>query len=413
MKTLLMICHYFQPDNSVGALRPVRFAQHLEEFGWHVKILTADKGRLDENFKDEFDVIRVKPLDEKLLSAMTRVVYPKSLRRKLYAGLLWRTRQWFSFPDPHTFVNRWYCPLVKEARRLIRGGGIDAVWVTSSPQTYVCIAGRLARDGKVPIILDMRDEWTNNFMYEYKGFRDRLCKKLEAAAISHAAAVTPITPLAAEKLAERYPDSAEKITCIQNGFHDEDIPASHARNDGRFIVAMMGQSYEDHGELFGAIRIARELDADFAHRFVFRWVGYDGQARDIPGVELFPRVTQRRALEMVADADAFWLEVPVSKNTDIVVCSKTYEYLAMRRPIMGTMPEKSCNADIVKKVCNCRFISSRKPMDMAELLLEAFNLWKEGTLVSGINEEALQEFEADALTLKLGRVLDDITDTEG
>ncbi|HPS52561.1 MAG TPA: glycosyltransferase [Phycisphaerae bacterium] len=414
MKTLMMICHYFRPDTAVGALRPLRFAQHLKDFGWRAEILTSDKGKTDEKISDdEFDVTRIKPCDENLLGIMTRPLYPESLRKKVQAGLLWRTRRYFSFPDPHTFVNRWYWPLVKEARRLIRSGNIDAVWVTSSPQTYLCIAERLARDAKVPVILDMRDEWTNNFLYEYKGLRNMIARRIEASAIHHAAAVTPITPLAAEKLRQRYPLDAAKITCIQNGFHDEDIPTAQPRNDGRFMVAMMGQSYENHAELFSAIRIARELDADFAHRFIFRWVGYQGDEKDISGVELFPRVPQCNALKMVAAADAFWLEVPVNGNTDIIICSKTYEYLAMRRPIIGTMPKKSCNADIVKKICNCRFISSRKPAEMAELLLESFNLWKEGRLVAEVSEDALNQFEATSLTLKLCSILDDITDTGG
>jgi hypothetical protein len=412
MKTLLMISHYFQPDNAVGALRPMRFARHLQEFGWQPKILTADKGNVG-GFVDEFDVTRVRPYDEKILNAITRPIYPESLRKKVREGLLWRTRRYFSFPDPHTYVNRWYLSLVKEARRLIRVGGIDAVWVTSSPQTYVCVADRLAKDAKVPVILDMRDEWTNNFLYGYKGLRNRLCKRLESAAVHDVAAITPITPLAADKLGLRYPDCAAKITCIQNGFDECDIPSPSERNDGRFVVAMLGQSYENHSDLFDAIRMARELDADFSHRFLFRWVGYDGPAGDVPGVELQPRVAHRRSLEMVADADVFWLEVPVDRNTDLVVCSKTYEYLAMRRPIIGTMPQNSCNADIVKKVCNCRFIASRKPAEMAELLLDAFNLWKDNRLVAAVNEDMIKDFEVRSLTLKLVSILDDITKTEG
>ena len=44
-KTALMICYCFPPDMRVGSLRSRKYAQYLDGYGWHCRVLTGSFGR--------------------------------------------------------------------------------------------------------------------------------------------------------------------------------------------------------------------------------------------------------------------------------------------------------------------------------------------------------------------------------
>ena len=56
MRRILIIAYHFPPDAAVGALRPLKFAKYLPQFGWEPWVLTVrpeyyeslDRSRLDE-----------------------------------------------------------------------------------------------------------------------------------------------------------------------------------------------------------------------------------------------------------------------------------------------------------------------------------------------------------------------------
>ena len=111
----------------------------------------------------------------------------------------------------------------------------------------------------------------------------------------------------------------------------------------------------------------------------------------------------------MADADALWLEVPLGDASKYVICSKTYEYLALKKPIIGTAPKLCCNRDIIDGICSNRFIDSRGSDDMAELLLWAFQKFTADELAADTDESKLTQYEAKTLSKDFESILMRIT----
>jgi len=422
-----MVTFSWPPSNRAGVWRPVKFAKYLPRYGWHPTVVTAadaDTLPLGTRREDEgpcCPVYRVGPVGDRqiargisvLLSPVARLLGKD--RAWLQDALTWRLARCFHFPDAGTTHNRWLLPIARRAVQLARTGRFSAVYVTAPPYSMTLAGIWISIATRVPVVMEFRDPWTQNFAYGYRGVWDKLSRWLEAQAIAKAAAVVVLTPRQDSDLAARYPAHKDKIAYISNGFDPEDIPRLAPSHEGRFVVTLLGASYDDPSVIFQAISQVAYRDAAFRKYFTFRWVGADRAAvrmvrrHGVQGnVELWNRLAHGAALRLASLSHALWLEVPLNERAEYVVRGKTFEYLALGRPLLGTAPEGACTRAIVGRACRCRLIASRRPEDIASMLAEAFQDWKRGKLESRTNEIYVSQFRRDVLARELARILDDV-----
>ncbi len=425
MKNVLMITFSWPPLMRAGVWRPLRLAKYLPRNGWMPTIVTS-KGSETGGVADVastgcegFEVHRVMPRgDVDVARAISRVGGPvlRLLRKErgwLEEAISWRTRRFVHFPDWGTCLNRWISPLVAESIRLAKTGRYSAIYVTSPPNSMAIVAGIVATATRLPVVLDFRDPWTQNFTYRYSGMRHALARVLEAWCIRSARKVIVVTPRLSAGVTELYPFARRKIECISNGYDPDDIPGVSGDGRGdRFVVTLMGTSHEDPRCLFLAIQKGACSHPAFAEKFVFRWIGDSGGAVYVvkelgldKNVELLGCLPHGQAVQQAARSDALWLEVPIGRTAEYVSCLKTFEYLALRRPVLGTVPATCCARSIVERACTCRLIASREPEDIAGLLVGAFRDWQQGRLVCNADEDYITKFRADNLTRRLAAVL--------
>lgn len=428
MKNVLMLTFSWPPRPGTGTWRPLKFAKYLPSFGWTPTVLTARGwGRQDRRFLpaegwDGCRALDVMPWGDDLLArwiswplAPLAAALGKN-RTWLEETLAWRTRRWLTYPTPGTDFNRWILPFVAEALRHVRSGKYDVVYVTSPPDCMALAAGLLSRLTLVPMVIDFRDPWSQNFEAFYTGVRHRLSRILECWSIRHAARLVTVTEKQATNLAELSPASAGKIKCISNGFDHEDIPPASVYQRGpRCVVALMGTSYDRWEDLFEAIRRCAESSAEFARQFTFLWMGVNHGAETAAreagveeNVELLPPVPHDEALLRAAQSDALWLEGPMKPGADYVTRSKTYEYLALGRPIIGTATADTALRTLAERASECRLITSRDPADIADLLMDTFTQWQRGDYRMASDADYIAQFRRDVLTGKLAKLLDEI-----
>ena len=80
---------------------------------------------------------------------------------------------------------------------------------------------------------------------------------------------------------------------------------------------------------------------------------------------------------------------------------------AVGRPILGTAPPGASLRPITERACGARLIPSRKPEDIARLLMDAFGQWQAGRLSAETDAAYVSRFRRDVLTGQLADVLNE------
>ncbi len=91
MRRILIIAYHFPPDAAVGALRPLKFAKYLPQFGWEPWVLTVrpeyyeslDRSRLDEvRYPSKVFPTRMLPHPNALYKSVKALCYTVTGRRQ-------------------------------------------------------------------------------------------------------------------------------------------------------------------------------------------------------------------------------------------------------------------------------------------------------------------------------------------
>ena len=338
MKRVLMVAFHFPPmTGSSGIQRTLRFVQQLPIFGWQALVLTAHP-RAYERISD--DLASTVPVG----TVVRRAFALDAARHFAIAG---RYVQAMARPD--RWVN-WKIAAVREGMRMIREFDPDVIWSTYPIATAHLIGAELARRSGIPWVADFRDPMAQ-VGYPSDPLTWQCFKNIENSAIELAAMNVFTTPGAAHMYRERYPEAAERIVVIENGY-DEDAFAAVERgkrarlalNPGAVTLLHSGIVYPSERnptQLFVALGRLRASGRIQPGRLKLRFraaeqIGMLQHLAALHGVEAFidicPPFGYQDALHEMLCADALLVMQGAGCNAQIP--AKIYEYLRTRRPIL-------------------------------------------------------------------------------
>lgn len=224
-RQVLLLCYYFPPAPLAYAQRVAKFCKYLpRETDWVPQVICGElppdlMANADETMLAEIpDIVGIERVGSFWASDLARRLRAWQLLKPV---ALWRKLR--ILPDIH---GDWIPGAVAAAeRKFPRGQGISAI-LASGPPNSVYVAGeQLSQNWQVPLVLDMRDPW-----YAFWGKRSwlhhwhsRQLKAMENKVYKQASVI--ITNTAGNMLAmkQHFPDYADKIRMIPNGFDPEDI----------------------------------------------------------------------------------------------------------------------------------------------------------------------------------------------
>ncbi len=218
MKRVLMIAYHFPPlAGSSGIQRTLRFVQHLPAFGWEPIVLTAHPRAYDQTSADL--VGEVPP------GVHVERAFAVDAARHLaiggrYPSFLARPDRWMT----------WRFGAVPAGMRLIRKYRPQAIWSTYPIATAHVIGDILRRRSALPWIADFRDPMAQDGYPEDPRIW-RSFKAIEETAVRRARFSVFTTPGAAREYKRRYPDAAQRIVVIENGFDEESFAGLAAAGD--------------------------------------------------------------------------------------------------------------------------------------------------------------------------------------
>ena len=352
MKRVLMVAYHFPPlAGSSGIQRTLRFVQHLPKFGWEPLVLSAAP-RAYERTSDDL-------MGEIPDSTVVRRAFALDTARHLsvagrYIGAMARPDRWVS----------WKFAAVSEGMRMIREFRPQAIWSTYPIATAHLIGAELQRRSGLPWIADFRDPMAQEG-YPSDPLVWQSYQEIEGNALQHARYSTFTTPGAARLYQGRYPNAANRIVVLENGYDEESfasltIGRSHDSSEHSKPITLLhsGIVYpeeRDPTQLFAALNRLKEggeiKNGDLVIRF--RAAVHDNLLLDLATrfdvsefIETGPPIPYKAALSEMVNSDALLVMQASSCNEQIP--AKIYEYLRAGRPILTLTDPAGDTASIMR-----------------------------------------------------------------
>ncbi len=429
MKKVLIITYYWPPSGGAGVQRWMKFVKYLPQFGWEPLVYTPENPEVPVQ---DASLIQEIPRGTKVIKR--KIVEPYSLYKSLLglkkeegvkAGFLsqeektsWKenfavwVRGNLFIPDARRF---WIRPSIRFLRKYLRENPVDVIVSTGPPHSMHLIADSLHQTLKIPWLADFRDPWTNIDFYNQLKLSpraDRKHKRLEKKVLQEATAVVAISRTMAEefrKIARR------EVEVISNGYDPADFQwkTDLSAPGENFEILHLGAINKDRNpETFWKMLSQYIKDApDFDRKLRLRLIGFtDYQVvQSLKKYGLFERTEMisyqphEQALKIAARADVLLLLLNDTPNVRGITPGKMYEYLALKKPVIGIGNVSGDAAHILETTRAGRVLDFQDEKGMRKLLEDLFY----GKKVFPFGN--IQKFSRISLTKQMSELLDKIS----
>jgi glycosyltransferase involved in cell wall biosynthesis len=340
----IIFAYHFPPQNAIGALRPFRFYKYLSRMGYRCHVISAaevtDLPEIAGTYvRDPFEETPRDGMGWQIERAVRKFLLP-GVTGSQWSALAYRAGLKFLQTNPAARIT---------------------IFSTSPPLGAHAAAYWLARRTKLPWIADCRDPIAGNpALNEISGFAKSLYEKVERRFIGAADTTIANTDTAQECLRKKYPDRANRIELIWNGFDPEDrLTPLPPASSGRKIIAHVGQLYGGRTVTPILESLRRSIDRGHLNAAHFQVVLAGlAVANSLPTLEFLEAATRQGWLriddrvplsdahKIVQSANALLLIQP---HSALQVPGKLFEYLQIGRPILGFVPPHSPVEKILQK----------------------------------------------------------------
>lgn len=443
MRRVLVIAFRFPPQSGAGSLRISKFVRYLPEFGWQPEVLTVANPLGDDpdasllrEVSPDVEVHRVnayywRRFEDRLLGrerkdARSRNGDPHAAPRSAAApgpkggrlgGVYRGLRDGIEFPDTHV---GWVPRAALAGARICRDRSIDAIFCSTPPHSAQLAAYLAAKRSGVPLVVDLRDPWSDLVHLAHRPWRRALVRRLERLVFRQARAVVLNTDAMLEMVRAHHAEiPASRFHAIPNGYDSADFgtrDATAAPSNGEKVVLHVGAVYDglgDPSEIVRGLETVVARNPLLGERVRLRFIGagailrtgryakllHESSLRE--RIDVLDHQPHRVCVEAMTNAAVLFL-VQNSPHTPTQVSSKLYEYLYARRPVLAITTSVATRAVVETTGCGTA-IAPGQPGRVADVL-ESF-LTDESTHPRPL-AEATRSFERRELTRRLARVLD-------
>jgi glycosyltransferase involved in cell wall biosynthesis len=348
----------FPPAAKSSAYRLRETANQLVAAGWDVTAVTICQRAwereygLDHSLTDGVDP-RIRVVELPLMRTDLETDIRAFSERRTLQPRKWlaehRERELAIFPEP--VYGGWRPALERAVLRLHRSHPADLLLTSCAPNVSLAATWRLWQEHRVPYAIDYRDGWSINVISGGEAFtEDSVSGRWERRVLADAVAFWCVNEPIARFYRERFPDLAERVRVVRNGYDPDSVPARVRRPDP---VAGLTFGYLGSINFTPAFlevvlkgwRIARGRDPVLARsRFEVRGhVGAGSAREDNTHMELFRAaaadgVTFGGAVRKadVADMYASWdALVLMLVGGRFVTSGKVYECMATGLPVLS------------------------------------------------------------------------------
>lgn len=409
-----MIAYHFPPVGGAGALRTLKTAKYLPLCGWDPIVLTVKNP--DWYYAQDDPLLKdIPPTATIIRTVMLRSAWLYRIFNPLRISKFDLSLKRYLFhPDEQI---GWWPFAVHAAASLIKGNRIDAVYSTSGPLTSHLIAYCLYKRFCIPWMADFRDEWFENPDLPLPtDFHRRLHYRLEGMIVKTASQVITAAPIFGGLLSKHCPNEP-KFETITMGFDPDDYTGSHdqphQRNE-KFTLTFSGLFYGSFrpdpllkavNNLIAEGKIQRQT---VCLRFIGANTPQDLREPDRYGIcEFTGFVPHERALRLAGQSDVLLLLLSCERGKDVIP-SKTFEYMALKRPVLAIVPSDGDAAKIIRETGIGTVADFENISDIADAFFRMYQQWANGSLSSSPNADEIAKYNYINLTGHVASLLDQI-----
>ena len=360
---VLIISYHFPPIGGAGTQRTLKLVRYLDRSRFEPIVVTgcgATEGRwtpTDETLRSEI------PADIRVL----RVPGPEPRTTRGWE----RAHRWLGVATPWS---RWWRNGVMQATENV---DYDIILASSSPYETAGLAAALSDRAGVPWIAALRDPWALDEMAIYP---TGLHRRIEIARMRRQLRTASSVVLTTDEAAKRFCEflsaagRAQLVVAVPNGYDAADLPAeSPASPDGKLRIVHTGYFHtklglrqrrrrlskllggqtsgvdlltRSHVYLYEAIERLLEQDPSLGNRLEVHLAGVldetDVGVTQRTGLTTFHGyLPHSESIRLMRSADLLFLPMQnLPQGTrSTTIPGKTFEYLAVGRPILAAVPE--------------------------------------------------------------------------
>jgi glycosyltransferase involved in cell wall biosynthesis len=432
MNKVLVITYYWPPSGGSQVLRWLKFSKYLPEFGWTPVIYTPENPEPQETdlslikeIPAEITIIKHpiwepyrlykmfsrKGKNENISTAFISEKKSNSLTDKTSNFI----RSNFFIPDARRF---WIKPSFRYLRKYLAQNHADLIVSSGPPHSMHMIALLLKNTLKIPWIADFRDPWTNIDYYNHlllTSWADKKHHRLEKKVLTTADYVVAVSPTMKEEFVRT---GAKKVKTITNGYDDYPINTDRIKRDKKFSILHVGSipGTRNAETLWKVLAQLAASEKGFADNLQITLIG----KVDYTVIESLKKnnlmsFTARekymphiKALERMAMAQVLLLLINNTPNAACILTNKFYEYLSVRRPILGIGPPDGDAAAILKITKAGKIYDFDDFEGMKQNVLSFYSLYLKNKLE--IDSKNIDRFSRFNLTKELVATFQEVID---
>ena len=405
-KKVFIVSFFFPPLGGGGVQRMLKFAKYLPDFGWQPVVLTVKNWQYYAFDSSElkyihYPVYRVAPLNWQIIYE-----WLYKFRLDFVAHFLKKKETIYLFPDR---MIGWLPCAYFYAKKIIKQHKPDLIYTTSPPNTSHLLGYLLKLNTNLPWIADFRDEWSDYKFVSLPPCLKSFHKTFEKRVLHKADAVTTVTPWVTRLLRDKCTRTKGKFHTIYNGFDQDDIKTDFENNskNGKFHLLHMGTLYGNRNAdyLLKAVKHLTEKNQIPAREIKLEFVGSPGSSDSSYKDVVINRNLYLNHSECLKVLNAADVAVLIQSNEGRTgIPAKTFEYLAMQKPILALIPNNSMLTEIlsqlqVKTICPFDDINA-----IADAILFLYRNWKNKQLQISYDKSILHKYERKLLTRQLSDI---------
>jgi glycosyltransferase involved in cell wall biosynthesis len=398
---LLYVAWGFAPSRSGGVYRLLATANAFARAGWHVTVLTPEREVFERSTGiDPSLEARVDPRVR-----IDRIPFPHEetnldLRQwgrfRAHAPELWNgwqgRRTSKVFPEPR--YGLWRTELERAAERIHAARPVSLTIGSGNPNVVHTAGYRLHTQHGIPFVMDYRDTWQLDMYSGSRTLSDRHPGAIwERRLIDAASEVWFVNEPIAQWHRDLYPEAAERIDVVSNGFDPEFVGepvAPRADRDRGLVFGNIGTmtSQTPIPQLVAGWLVARSRGDLIDDRVdLYGYLGHQGDdeggvlpaiARAGDGSVAYRSPVAKASIASVyAELDALILPLGTSR---FMTSGKVFEYMATGLPIVSVHDPVNAASDVLRGYPAWSPAASLEPSAIADALTTAARIARVQTI---------------------------------
>ena len=403
----LVISYNIPPYHINSAIRIYNYLRNFNKYNWDVTLVTSLPVGIDTN-----DYLNNSELK---LSNFINIpsIHKDLLKLPDYKIKLSRfVNAFFTVPDKQ---KRWSKKAAFEADKLLQTENYDVLFLTLPPFSILKEFVYLKKKYDIPIIVDYRELWLDNYNAIYPTFMHRtMHKKAEYNSLKQVDKIIVPNRKIKEHLLYQYPFlTFDDIVILHNSFYEKDFIYNVPQKSDKLIILHPGSLLQnfDLMPFFKAFSELKLRNKDFANNVEIKFVKPLKQdvKKKIFNLNILDNIKEldinslSELNQEITNSDVILVNLPSkNQNIDLLTPPIIYQVFGAKKPIFAIIPDGALEQDLRKY--DASYISNPNDnITIQQQLLDLYNDYRNRRLPKP-NFDFVSQHNSAAITEELTKI---------